>query len=108
MVHIMATAWWPPNPTKGAELAKKAYEAAKKFPPDETILKNLAMGYMRDKGGIKVVIMNEVMEGKLQEALERTNEAIDLYIDIEGYSVRFDLMATPLEAWQSINMPMPE
>ena len=52
--------------------------------------------------------MNEVMEGKLQEALDRVNETIDLYIDIEGFSVRIDLMATPLEAWESINMKMPE
>lgn len=103
---IMTTTWFPYSQRK--EVAKAAIEVAKKFPPDETILKNLAMGYMRDKGGIKVVIMNEVMEGKLQEALDLTNEVIDLYIDIEGFSTRIDLMATPLEAWESINMKMPE
>ncbi|MFX0043956.1 MAG: hypothetical protein ACFE8L_13670 [Candidatus Hodarchaeota archaeon] len=102
----MATVWYPYN--QRIKMAKTAIEAAKKFPPDETVQKNLATGYMRDKAGIKVVIMNEVMEGKLQEALDRVNETIDLYIDIEGFSVRIDLMATPLEAWQSINMKMPE
>ena len=106
MPIIMTTAWYPYS--QRIKMAKKAIEAAKKFPPDETVQKGLAMGYMRDKAGIKVVIMNEVMEGKLQEALDRINETIDLYIDIEGFSVRIDLMATPLEAWQSINMQMPE
>ena len=106
MPIIMTTAWYPM--TQRMEVAKKAIEAAKKFPPDETIAKNLAIGYMRGKHGVKVVIMTEVMEGKLTEALERVNETITLYNDIEGFEVRNDLMATALEAWASINMKMPE
>lgn len=106
MPIIMTTAWYPYS--QRFEVGKKAIEAAQKFPPDETIMKNLATGVMRDKPGVKIVIMNEVMEGKLQEALDRTNETIDLYIDIEGFSVRIDLMATAMEAMESINMKMPE
>ena len=102
----MTTAWYPYS--QRIKAAKTMIEAVKKFPADETVQKNLAMGYMRDKAGIKVVVMNEVMEGKLEEALDRVNETIDLYIDIEGFSARIDLMATPLEAWESINMKMPE
>ena len=106
MPIIMTTAWFPNS--QRIEVAKKAIEAARKFPADETIIKNLAIGYMRDKHGIKSIIMNEVMEGKLQEALAYTNEVIELYLDIEGFNVRTDLMTTALEAWTSINMPMPE
>ena len=106
MPIIMTTAWYPYS--QRIKMAKTMIEAVKKFPADETVQKNLAMGWMRDKAGIKVVIMNEVMEGKLQEALDLTNEVIDLYIDIEGFSVRNDIMAAPLEAWEWINMPMPE
>jgi len=106
MPIIMTTAWYPYS--QRIDMAKTAIKAAKKFPPDETVQKNLAMAFMRDKGGIKVVIINEVMKGKLQEALDLTNEIIDLYIDIEGFSIRIELMATPVEAWGWINMPMPE
>jgi len=106
MAIIMLTAWYPLF--KRMEVAKAAIEIAKKFPPDETIAKNLATGFMRDKNGIKVVIMNEVMEGKLQEAIELLNNGLELYNDIEGFGARFDLMATPLEAWESINMKPPD
>jgi len=102
----MTTAWYPYS--QRIKAAKTMIEAVKKFPADETIQKNLAMAWMRDKGGIKAIIMNELMEGKLQEALDLTNEVIDLYIDIEGFSVRTEIMATPVEAWGWINMPMPE
>ena len=98
MPIIMATVWYPYS--QRIKMAKTMIEAVKKFPPDETVQKNLAMAFMRDKGGIKVVIMNEVMEGKLQEALDLTNEIIDLYIDIEGFSVRIEIMAAPVEAWE--------
>ena len=106
MPIIMTTVWYPM--TQRMETAKIAIEAAKKFPPDETIAKNLATGFMRDKHGVKVVIMSEVMEGKLQEALDLVNESVALYNDIEGFNIKTDLMATTLEAWQTINMKPPE
>ena len=106
MPIIMTTVWYPM--TQRFEFGKKAIEAAKKFPPDESIAKNLGSGIMRDKRGVKIVVLNEVMEGKLQEALDRTNEVIALYDDIEGLNIKTDLMATPLEAWESINMKPPE
>ena len=106
MAIIMLTAWYPM--LKRMEAAKIAIEVAKKFPPDETIGKNLATGFMRDKHGVKVVIMSEVMEGKLTEALERVNDTVALYDDIEGFNIKTDLMTTPLEAWATINMKPPE
>ncbi len=101
----MTTAWYPM--TKRMDVAKVAIEVAKKFPPDESIAKNLATGFTRDENGVKVVIMTEVMEGKLQEALDRTNEGIALYNDIEGFNIKTELMITALEAWESINMKPP-
>jgi len=106
MPIIMTTMWYPIS--KRIEVGKKFIEAAKKFPPDETIAKNLGTGVMRDKHGAKIIVMSEVMEGKLQEALERANETIGLFNDIEGFNTRIDLMATALEAWESINMKPPE
>jgi len=105
MPIIMTTSWYPM--TQRMEVVKVAIEAAKKIPADETILKNLGTGVMRDKNGVKVVIMNEVMEGKLEEALALTRETIALYNDIEGFNIKTDLMITPLEAWASINMKPP-
>ena len=106
MPIIMTTLWYPM--TQNMEMAKTAIEGAKKFPPDETIAKNLATAFTRDEHGVKVVVMTEVMEGKLPEALERVNETLALYNDIEGLNIKNELMTTPLEAWATINMKPPE
>jgi hypothetical protein len=90
------------------EVGKKAIEAVKKFPPDESIAKGLATAVLRDKHGIKIIAMSEVMPGKLQEALERTNQTIDFYMEVDGFNFRIDIAATGLEAMESINMKLPE
>ena len=102
----MTTTWYPM--TQRMEVAKIIIESVKKFPPDETIVKPLGTGVTRDKHGIKLVLMSEVMEGKLQEALDRVNDTIALYNDVEGFNAKTELMITPLEAWASINMKPPE
>ncbi|MHA2009522.1 MAG: hypothetical protein ACXABO_20635 [Promethearchaeota archaeon] len=106
MPIIIATAYYPYK--LRMEVGKKAIEAVSKFPPDESISKILGTAVMRDKHGIKIITMSEVMQGKLQEALERSNQTLDFYMEIDGFNCRLDIAATGPEAMQSINMKLPE
>ena len=106
MPIIMTTAWYPYS--KRMEVGKKGIEAVTKFPGDESISKNLGTAIMRDKHGIKIVVMTEVMEGKLEEALVLVGEVIDFYMEVDGFNTKTELAATPLEAMESINMKLPE
>ena len=108
MVLIMATAWWPPNPAKGAEMAKKAYEAAKKFPPDESLATFVVQGFMGDNIGTKSINIWNVKEGKLEAALNRINEALRFYAEVEGFTSKIDIMLTVEEAWATVGMKPPE
>ena len=108
MVHIMVTAWWPPHPAKGAEIAKKAYEAAKKFPADESLGTLLVQGFIGDKIGTKSIAIWSVKEGKLEESLTRISDALLLYAEVEGFTSKIDLMRTIEEAWESVGMKPPE
>lgn len=108
MVHIMATAWWPPHPAKGAEIAKKAYDAAKKFPPDESLVTLLVQGFVGDKIGTKSIAIWSVKEGKLEEALNRISDMMRFYEEVEGFTDKIDLMTTIEEAWASVGMKPPE
>lgn len=106
MPILITTAWYPYS--KRMEVGKKAIEAVKKFPGDESISKNLGTAITRDKHGIKIVVLSEVMEGKLQEALDLAYETIDFYMLVDGFNTKMELAATPLEAMESINMKLPE
>ncbi len=108
MVHIMATAWWPPNPTKGAEIAKKGYDAAKKFPADESLLTLLVQGFMGDKIGTKSISIWNIKEGKLEDALTRIMDEMRFYAEVEGFTYKLDLMVTVEEAWATVGMTPPE
>jgi len=106
MPILLVTAWYPYK--LRMEVGKKAIEAVNKFPPDESISKTLGTAVMRDKHGIKIIQMNEVMPGKLPEALEIANRNIDFYMEVDGFNFRMDIAATGAEAMASINMKLPE
>ncbi|MFX1326065.1 MAG: hypothetical protein ACFE8N_14030 [Promethearchaeota archaeon] len=106
MPIIIVTAWYPYK--RRMEVGKKAIEAAQKFPPDESVLKGLGTAVLRDKHGIKIITMGEVVPGKLQEALTLTNQTIDFYMDVNGFNFHIDIAATAMEAMESINMKLPE
>ena len=108
MPHIMVTSWWPMGPAKSAEIAKKAYEIAKKFPADESIMIDLAQGFLGSKMGVKSVAIVNVKEGKLEEAVARVLEIYGLYTEVEGFTYKAEIMVTVEEAWASVGMKPPE
>ena len=102
----MSTIWFPP--TKGTDVAKKAIEAFKKFPADESIAIQLVQGLIGDRQGIKSISISEVKEGKLEEALTRTGETLRFIAEVEGVTYKVDLMTTPQEAYETVGMKAPE
>ena len=98
--------WFPPH--KGEEMGKKALEVMQKFPEDPNIGKLILNGaLMRTELGIQGVTITQINEGKTQVALDRANEMMQIYTEIEGVNARFDLMATFEESLEMIGMKMP-
>ncbi len=105
-MYILLTVWFPAS--KAIEVGKKTLEINKKFPDDETISKTiLPGGLMRTKNGIKGISVEEVMEGKFEEAYNRATEILSLYAEVEGLNCRIDTMATGAEAMESIGLAIP-
>ena len=107
MGYIFSTIWFPP--VKGEEVGKKFLEVAKKFPPDKSFGKTVFPGaLMRTKSGIKSISMFEVKDGKLEAALERVNEVLAAYSEIEGVNSTVETMAIVAEALELLGIKMPE
>ena len=107
MGYIFSTVWFPP--TKGEEVGKKFLEVAKKFPPDKSLGKTLfPAALMRTQSGIKSISMFEVKDGKLEAALERVNEVLAAYSEIEGVNSTLVTMATLAEALDLVGLKPPE
>jgi len=107
MGYIFSTVWFPPH--KGEEIAKKFLEVAKKFPPDRSLGKTLFPGaLMRTQSGIKSISMFEVKDGKLEAAIERVNQVLAAYSEIEGVNSTVELMATLAESFELIGLKAPE
>ena len=106
MPYLFVNVWFPPQ--KGQEIGKKYLEYMQKFPEDSSIGKTMIQGaLMRTKHGIKGVTITEVNEGKLEAAIDRAQDLVDVYSEIEGVNARFDIMATLGESMEMIGLKMP-
>ena len=106
MPYIVSFVKYPSH--LGPKLAKKYLEYMQKFPEDSSIGKTMIQGaLMRTKHGIKGVTITEVNEGKLEAAIDRAQDLVDVYSEIEGVNARFDIMATLGESMEMIGLKMP-
>lgn len=106
MPYLFVNVWFPPQ--KSQEMGKKALEVFQKFPEDSSIGKTIIQGaLMRTKNGIKGITITEVNEGKLEAAIDRAQELVDMYSEIEGVNARFDLYATLAESMEMIGLKLP-
>ena len=69
MVLMMVTVYCPPD--KASELAKGYIESLKKYPPDASISKTLAIGVRPTKNGIKIIGIGDIVKGQYEAALLR-------------------------------------
>jgi len=108
MVIVMTTVWFPH--AKASEAGKLFIEASKKFPNDRSLSKRLLDNAVAaTKEGYKVVIADEIKEGKLKEYFKQTNEQLLFFAEgIEGYKYQIEVMSSLIEAMGIMGLKPPE
>ena len=107
MPYIVATLWWPAESTQ--EMIKIAIEAAKKFPPDESLGEALVPNAISsNKDGIVSLNVTLVKEGKLEAAINRTRANINMFLSVPGLKYSIETWATTEEAYGSVGLTPPE
>ena len=81
----------------------------KKYPPDESLGNMLVQSAVKStKKGIKGLTVMEVKEGKLEAAMARSAETMQMYHKVVGYESSVDVWLTVEETLASIGASMPE
>jgi len=104
----MTTVWFPH--AKASEAGKLFIEASKKFPDDKALSKRLLNNAVAaTKEGYKVVIADEIKEGKLKEYLKQANEQLLFFAEgMEGYKYQIEVMSSVIEAMGVLGLKPPE
>ncbi|MFW9865012.1 MAG: hypothetical protein ACFFEN_02865 [Candidatus Thorarchaeota archaeon] len=107
MVLMVVTVHIPPD--KANELAKSYIESLKKYPPDPSISKTLAIGVRPTKYGYKIIGVGDVVKGKFGEAfLRQVQSSQEASVDIEGYRYEIETFMDITEAMPIVGMKAPE
>ena len=109
MPYLISFAKWPTDKT--AEVVKKAFEATKKFPPDESLGENLTPGnaVKVTQEGAKTISVFKVSKGKLEEAYFASQAIANFYaLSIAGFEYTIEVWSTVEEAYSSIGQKPPE
>ena len=104
----MTTVWFPH--AKASDAGKLFIEASKKFQDDKSLSKRLLNNAVAaTKEGYKVVIADEIKEGKLKEYLAQANEQLLFFAEgIEGYKYQIEVMSSLIEALDILGLKPPE
>ncbi|MFX1317188.1 MAG: hypothetical protein ACFE9T_15105, partial [Promethearchaeota archaeon] len=93
---------------KGPEVAKKFLEQLKKYPEDDSLGETIVNAAVKaTTGGVKALSVSTVKKGKLEESLNRTNEVLAMYNEIEGFEYTIEVWSEPAEALATLGMKMP-
>jgi len=108
MVIVMTTVWLPH--AKASKAGKVYLEALKKFPEDRSLSKNLLNNaVVATKEGYKIVIADEIKEGKLKEYIALSNKQLIFFAEsIEGYKYQIEVMSSLVEAMAVLGVELPE
>ncbi len=107
MPYIITTAWYPTDISK--EVAKRYFEALEKYPADESLENTIVPAAVTTtKQGIKVIVVSEIKEGKLEEALTNTGNQMAMFQDIVGFEYAIRVYQLVTEALTMIGMSLPE
>ena len=106
MVLIVSTAWFPID--KANDVAKKYLEVLKKYPPDESLGKELTTAVKVTKEGIKVIGIGEVVKGKVEDYVARATVSAQEYARIEGFKYEIELFMDMMEALAVVGLKPPE
>ena len=107
MPYIVTTSIYPTE--KGPEVAQKYLEAIEKYPPDENLAAQTVPAAVKSgHEGVKVIGIQEVKEGKLEDALNRIVNFMVMFQSIEGYRYTTEIFYKVEEAMALIGMSVPE
>ena len=109
MPYIISLVKWPSDKT--GEVMKKALEANKKFPDDESLGEGLTSGnaIKADEGGVKSITVLNVSKGKLEEAYNYSQAVANFYaLSIEGLEYKIEVWSTIEEAYASVGQQVPK
>jgi hypothetical protein len=88
---------------RATEAANKYLEVIEKYPPDETIAKIILQSAIYvDEDGIHGLSISEPQEGKLEEALQRTETIMVEYLNVPDYRFEIQIWLTVEEALKYI------
>ena len=106
MAYVITTALYPSD--KGPEVAKRYLEAMQKYPIDESIESPVVPAAVKGtQQGIKVMIVAEAKEGKLEEAYTRSVSRNVMFQSIPGFESSTEIHYTLTEAMTAIGMSLP-
>ncbi|GAH87425.1 unnamed protein product, partial [marine sediment metagenome] len=82
----------------------------KKFPEDRSLSKRLLNNaVVATKEGYKIVIADEIKEGKLKEYIALSNKQLIFFAEsIEGYKYQIEVMSSLVEAMAVLGVELPE
>jgi hypothetical protein len=107
MPYIVTTSIYPTE--KGPEVAEKYLEAITKYPPDENLTVGVVPAAVKSTlEGVKVLVISEVKEGKLEDALKQTGNMMVMFQRIPGYRYSTEIYYKVEEALALIGMSLPE
>ena len=103
MPYIITTSLYPSDKTP--EVAKRYIEAITKYPPDNNFGVMLVPAALKPTlEGIKVIGIEEVKKGKLEDAITRAVNLMVMFRSIQGFEYTIDNYLTVEEALKTIGM----
>ncbi len=107
MPYIVTTSIYPTE--KGPEVAEKYLEAINKYPPDENLAVEVVPAAVKSSHeGVRVLGIEEVREGKLEDALKQTVNRMVMFQSIPGFRYSTEIYYKIEEALALIGMSLPE
>jgi len=107
MVYIITISKFPSH--IAAAVGKRYLESLQKYPPDVSLGEaTVPIAIERTEDGIQAIGITEVKKGKLEEALERSQNVASMFNDLEGFEGSIKVHMTASEALATIGMKIPE
>ena len=107
MVYIVTQSEYPSH--VATAISKRYLEMLQKYPPDPSLGDNIVpAAAKRTESGIRVITVTEVSKGQLEAAMERIQNQLAMFNDIEDAEVSLDVYMNASEALATIGMKLPE
>jgi len=103
MPYLITQSYFPPN--KSDEVSKKYIELMEKYPPDESLGKQLVQSAVSsNRDGIIGMSITEVKQEKMFDASNRAAKMMVEFRTIEGFNYKIRFWQTVEEALEAIGM----